>query len=248
MAKVKVIFGKLHGKIGGTVFRGGEDGMTIASEYNGKPANPRTMLQTSQRNKMNLAGQFSKLTPYDAIVGLDASRRKARSMFVSNLLKNTEQASSTTPGGVSSRIQMGAIVFSKGVLVSTTIAKTFDADTTKATITITNNEQDVDVMGYRVILVAGVSEKVVGVSVRDVTLTSGQSSVALEVTVPDNILGGRYDIYVVPMVETNANARAVFMQGLAQNGAYMSAEAVRTLNTLNALASSIYGGTLTLDE
>lgn len=248
MAKIKVIFGKLHGKIGGTVFRGGEDGMTIASEYNGKPANPRTMLQTNQRNKMNLAGQFSKLTPYDAIVGLDASRRKARSIFVSNLLKNTGQASSQTPGGVSSRIAMGQVVFSKGVLVSTTIEKTFDVETSKATITITNNEQDVTVMGYRVILVAGADEKVVGVSVRDVTLASEQSSVALEVNVPNSIVGGRYDIYAVPMVETNANARTMFVQGIAQSGAYMSAEAVRTLNTLNALGGSIYGGTLSLGE
>jgi len=118
MAKVNVIFGQLRGKVGGVVFRHDPDGFTVASEYNAQPSNPRTMEQTKQRNKMSLAGQISKLVPKQALLGMDANSRKARSMFVSNLLKNISGPATITPGTqASSNIAYADVKFSKGAPV-----------------------------------------------------------------------------------------------------------------------------------
>lgn len=242
MAKIKVIFGKLHGKIGGTVFRGGEDGYTVASEYNGNPANPRTQLQTDQRGKMNLAGLFSKMTPYMAIAGMGNSRRKARSKFVSNLLKSmTVQPVVGQPGTRRALFNADSLVLSEGVPVQITGSVAFGDTGRTATVSIVVDASVTNLQGKIVVLyyaVEGVWKGCLVKTLEDETQAAFDlSGVAAEL---DTV---KVVAYIIPVIDSGAAARAAFSNVVNnQSGVSVDASFVRALAVAEAYGLSFYAG------
>lgn len=244
MAKVKVLFGQMRGKVGGMVFRHDPDGFTVASEYNPKPANPRSELQTTQRNKMSLAGQISKITPSMALAALSTNKRKARSMFVSNIIKNA--VTPTVEGGVfTANEQTRTLVFSKGAAVPLVIAGAYDGTNKKLTVTITNDDAQADVVAYRVIVYITEAMEWRYCTVMDVTAANAGIPKTVDIVIPDSVAGDSSNFakaYVVPVVAADADARVRYQQFLADEettGATMSVSATRTIATENAFAASI---------
>lgn len=87
MARATSGLGQFRGKVGAVVFRVSQ-GKQIASAYQPAVRNPKSNLQTAQRNKMYLASQISKLVPREDIVGLAprGSARNRRNMLIKNVI------------------------------------------------------------------------------------------------------------------------------------------------------------------
>lgn len=113
MARATNGLGQFRGKVGSVVFRVSQ-GQQIASAYQPAVKNPKSNLQTAQRNKMYLASQISKLVPREDIVGLAPNRstRDRRSLFVKNIIINT--LSTLVGEEFTSRIAAETIKFSDG--------------------------------------------------------------------------------------------------------------------------------------
>lgn len=82
--------GQFRGKVGSVVFRVNQ-GEQIVSAYQPVVRNPKSNLQTAQRNKLYLASQLSKLLSKEDLIGMNptGSARDRRSMFVRNVINNT---------------------------------------------------------------------------------------------------------------------------------------------------------------
>ena len=143
MARGNIALGKFRGKVGGHVLRVDPGVGQIISEYNPHPSNPRTAAQTVQRNKMNLAGQISSLTPKAVLLGLDSNSRKARSMFVSNIIKHC--VAGVTEG--TQELKPENIILSKGMTANVSGAITKDDEHLTFTVTLTGNETANGVLG-----------------------------------------------------------------------------------------------------
>lgn len=89
MARATSGLGQFRGKVGSVVFRVNQ-GQQIASAYQPAVRNPKSNLQTAQRNKMYLASQLSKLVPREDIIGLAprGTARDRRNVFLRNILDN----------------------------------------------------------------------------------------------------------------------------------------------------------------
>lgn len=113
MARATNGLGQFRGKVGSVVFRVNQ-GQQIASAYQPAVRNPKSNLQTAQRNKMYLASQLSKLVPREDIIGLGprGTARDRRSMFIKNIIENT--TSTLVDGVFTSAISNYGIMFSKG--------------------------------------------------------------------------------------------------------------------------------------
>lgn len=90
MARATSGLGQFRGKVGSVVFRVNQ-GQQIASAYQPAVRNPKSNLQTAQRNKMYLASQLSKLVPREDIIGLAprGTARDRRNLFIKNILDNS---------------------------------------------------------------------------------------------------------------------------------------------------------------
>lgn len=94
MAKSTNGIGVLSGKAGAFVYqpnKGDKKYPQIVRGYQPNVANPKTKAQTTQRSKMNVAGQISALVAPDVLIGFGGRKRANRSAFVSHLLKIAEE-------------------------------------------------------------------------------------------------------------------------------------------------------------
>lgn len=126
MAKATSGLGQFRGKVGSVVFRVNQ-GQQIASAYQPAVRNPKSNLQTAQRNKMYLASQLSKEVPREDIIGLApmGSARDRRTMFIKNIINNS---TSTLEGEVfQSSINYLDVVFSNGKIIIYDIAENENA-------------------------------------------------------------------------------------------------------------------------
>lgn len=113
MARATSGLGQFRGKVGSVVFRVSQ-GQQIASAYQPAVKNPKSNLQTAQRNKMYLASQLSKIIPREDIIGLapKGTVRDRRSIFIRNIIENT---TSKLDGGVfTSKVSYEDIKLSTG--------------------------------------------------------------------------------------------------------------------------------------
>lgn len=236
MAKGKNMLGKFRGKVGATVFRTEAGIGQIASEYNPNPKNPRTLAQTKQRSKMNLAGLISSLTPYAAIAGLNTNGRMARSEFVSRMLKAaTVTGSGTTADPFMPAVAAEDILFSKGQQknFTSTEVKLSDGNlTVSGAIDNTNN----DVLGYLVVAMLNKGTKIMSVAVK-----SGTTN-AVNVTIPmaDAADGDSANVYVIPILDKGDAANII--NGIDVNwarSAYSSSTA-RSLSAMEAYGRSVF--------
>lgn len=142
MAKTIGFIGSMRGKAGNLVFCKGEKGVTYARAYQPQVANPKTLLQTDQRGKVNLAGRMTKVTPPAAIVSMGSNKRNARSAFNKNLL----EAAVIDVDGLGNRVAKIApadIIFSRGGQAIKASVSTAPAVTgTEVTIGLTLSDSD----------------------------------------------------------------------------------------------------------
>ncbi len=245
MAKVTFLQGKARGKVGGIVYRTEAGLGTIASEYNPSPRNPRTLAQTKQRNKMNLAGQLSKITPYAAIAGLSNSRRNARSTFVSTLL-NAVSVDDTT---MKASLDFSKVLLSSGIRVP--ISATFNdgegetAGHVKRTITFTPDLNAENILGYLAVTYekrkGETTDTYIDCDVRK--LASNETSFDIEcgfVGAASSIVAAA--TYIIPIVDTGIDARTAYAlldMNLTDSGGFYEASAVRTLVSAGSYAESV---------
>lgn len=87
MAKSTMALGQYRGKMGGMVFRKGDNGQQVISAYQPIVKNPRSDAQMQQRAKFNLAAQVAKQVPMGFIYSLGSSARLRRGALVSSIVK-----------------------------------------------------------------------------------------------------------------------------------------------------------------
>lgn len=245
MAKIKVAFGQMRGKIGGVVYRHDPSGYTVASEYNPQPANPRTAMQTAQRNKMNLAGRLSSFTPYLAIAGLDSNKRKARSMFVKNIL-NLAGTSSSGTGSNTAAIERSAIKLSNGSPALLSVTPTYDVSNHVLTVSVANADAARDVMFVRVMAYFVKGENIVFSACKDSQPMTGTTARDVTFDLSGIFTGsnGIAEIYVIPVVGDNALARTTYDNLIADDNDDESykIQVTRSLVALGAFGASQYVG------
>lgn len=248
MAKTTFGAGKFRGKVGGFVYRNDAGVGNVVSEYNPHPSNPRTLAQTQQRSKMNLAGLYSKLVKKDLIAGLDTNNRKARSKFVSNLLKSI--SNQTEGNNVISNLDATKVKFSDGISVpiSGTCAYVAAAQGVPAHIAVnlTLLSDAYNVAGGMVIIVGARSSANVDF-VTSKTTNTLTANVATEVVVnvPDSMASGEElaNVYFVPIMATDGAASVDYWNYLlASNPIMVQAQAIRNVDSGLDYASSIYIG------
>lgn len=241
MAKSNMLMGKARGKVGGLVFRVDAGIGQVVSEYNPHPTNPRTMAQTDQRAKMNLAGQLSKVTPYAAIAGLSTNKRKARSLFVSNLLKSIENGTHTVGETFASEIAFGNVKISVGVSSTMRATVTIDASTGVVTTTLTGNTSSAGMLGCIVLQYIGMEGSEVKANVQKVD--EGTTTVTLNAA--DYFPNPESDVYiatyVVPIRVIDENTVASYQQ-MEEGSTGFNAGVAVTLSAQNAYCQSIYAG------
>lgn len=140
MARATSGLGQFRGKVGSVVFRVNQ-GQQIASAYQPAVRNPKSNLQTAQRNKMYLASQLSKAVPREDIIGLApiGSARDRRNAFIRNIINNT---SSILDGKLfTSRVLYDKVLFSDGINIITSVVRTQDNVVSIAVDRITTEEE-----------------------------------------------------------------------------------------------------------
>lgn len=143
MARATSGLGQFRGKVGSVVFRVNQ-GKQIASAYQPAVRNPKSNLQTAQRNKMYLASQLSKLVPREDIIGLAprGTARDRRSMFIRNVL---DSAVSTLDGELfNTSLSTGKVLFSNGNMMEGIGAGAINSESNTIPITIDTNVIDED--------------------------------------------------------------------------------------------------------
>lgn len=253
MAKATFGAGKFRGKVGGFVYRNDAGVGNVVSEYNPHPSNPRTLAQTQQRSKMNFAGQYSKLINKNLIAGLDKNGRKARSKFVSNLLKSLEN---TTAGNVvTTQLRTSAVKFSQGqiVAINATAAYINDSQSNRKyiNVTLTQLSDAINVAGGMIIVVGstdGADQSVVNfVTSKNVSALSVNTPQSVEVNVPEAMVTAEAQaaVYFVPIVAENTQASVAFQNYLETIEVnFINSTAVRTENSGLNYAESVYITTL----
>lgn len=244
MAKVTFLQGKARGKVGGIVYRTEAGLGTIASEYNPSPRNPRTVAQTKQRAKMNLAGQISKVTPYAAFAGLGSTRRDARSKFVSKLL----YATSVDETNAQAKVAYENVVLSVGRSLPVVPINNMTVDSASHAVTLNlgfdNTNLNANVIGVLgVVYLEHPSGKISCIAVKSDEGTT-------QLSIP---LGKNTDIdfptveecYIIPISDEGVDARVAYgnldMSVAIGNQGFM-ASYVRTLVSAGAYCESIYAG------
>lgn len=239
MSKGQILLGKQRGKVGGFVARVDSGVGQVLSEYNPHPKNPRTLAQTLQRAKMNLAGQISKVVPAECIVGLDTNGRKARSMFVSGLLKSI---SVTENAPFTASISYSLLKFSKGITEGIAVTATYDSEDPSVLVELNFDGASEKCIGALVIALEHTSNDrnfVMAPVFNYVTLEKTASVVSH--TFPQSSQAGDpavMDIYIVPIVETSSNVRAAFSTMIAGT-ADMKATASRTIAAAKGYGESV---------
>lgn len=212
MAKGNIALGKFRGKVGGQVLRVDAGIGQIISEYNPHPSNPRTVAQTNQRSKMVLAGKISKITPKGAILGLDSNSRKARSMFVSNIL--LAATLTNEEGQMAANMLMSGLKLSKGLIspVQFTVARS--AGDNGVTVTAVNPTSAASYGGALVVVYASSDAEWVGCRVYAMSKTDTTKDVPLA------DFGLRADgspqlaVFTIPIIETNGTVSTAYGQVL----------------------------------
>lgn len=112
MAKSTMALGQYRGKMGGMVFRKGDNGQQVVSVYQPVVKNPRTDAQMKQRAKFNLASQVAKQVPPSYIFSLGSSARLRRGALVSSIVKAA--TASKTNGTFVADVNGANVIISKG--------------------------------------------------------------------------------------------------------------------------------------
>lgn len=249
MAKITDLNGKLRGKIGGVVYRNDSEVGTVASAYQPAPRNPRTILQTEQRGKMNMAGLFSKLTPYAAIAGFSPNKRKARSEFVSKLIRVTSATAVESVGGGYNYLAAAASVkFSKGLGA----LQQYQVSKAEGVVTAVVNviEGVAEVIGVRFIACRFANNVLETVIVKDTNVrdAGGTFTASFDFSNGEASSNDRVNVYAIPIINKNTDVRVLYADYISKGGTNADyATAVnRSLSSLQAFGDSLFAGGTTI--
>ena len=227
MGKFVGFIGTISGKVGTTVFQKGEKGLSYGRSYQPVVANPKTIGQTDQRAKMNLAGRMSEVTPKALLQGMGfENNRQRRSEFVSNLLK-VAVIDRSTPGSVIAKIAPEDVVFSKGaeIIRASVAAPTIVANQVTIPITLSSAD-DAGKYGERIIVAVIDPSDKAGYSLvayKDVVLEN-TTAVNVQVSLGTNMADGSLvAIYRAPFYLNESGAR-LRSETLANNGNDITAQ------------------------
>ena len=149
MARATNGLGQFRGKVGSVVFRVNQ-GEQIVSSYQPVVRNPKSNLQTAQRNKMYLASQLSKLLSKEDLIGMAplGTARDRRSLFVKNVIDNT---TSILDGDLfTAKIDYSLVRVSSGL--DSMVSATIDSQNSRISINFgAISEYDYNRMAVRVI-------------------------------------------------------------------------------------------------
>lgn len=149
MARATNGLGQFRGKVGSVVFRVNQ-GEQIVSSYQPVVRNPKSNLQTAQRNKMYLASQLSKLLSKEDLIGMAplGTARDRRSLFVKNVIDNT---TSVLDGDLfTSKIDYSLVRVSAGL--DSMVSATIDSSNSRIAINFgAISEYDYNRMAVRII-------------------------------------------------------------------------------------------------
>lgn len=244
MAKLNGTFGKMRGKVGGMVARVDSGVGCILSEYNPSPANPRTMAQINQRAKMNLAGSISKMTPKVLLLGLDANSRKARSKFVSEILRHTVVTSSAT--GLNASVEPQFLKFSEGVYAPMAITASYTSNTGVVTVSVANEDANGKVYGAIVVVAAIKNNIYTHFATAATARISGTTPQSVTINIESNLAQGEdpVNVYVIPLVSSDEGIMASYNAWVSAGNNpqdYMS-QVMTTAREANAYGESLYQG------
>lgn len=231
MAKFDSIV-KFTGNLDGMVGMKGANGQTYIRK-NVKPADPKTERQVGVRTKVSLAGQISKLTPKEAIIGMGGSTRERRNNFMKSILRNaTVETVNTTP---TATLAPQGLIFSTG--------RDFPVNLTITSVTgvargvrasISQDEQtrlnEAEVMSMMLIFVWSDNDN-------DYRFIDVKTATTVEMVtgVTSTNLNAKCNIYVIPLLPVDGTSRATYMEGVTriENEGY---SAVAELSSKGAIA------------
>lgn len=229
MAKITGIL-QFSGKLGQAVGMKGAKGENYA-RVNVKPANPQTEDQVKQRVKMSLAGQMSKMTAADLIMGLGASKRDRRSAFTANIARNAVNTSDGQ-GGIMAKINPADVIFSEGIYCPVeNVTVTYDGTAVTAAFSGTNLPNDV--AGYLVIATIADSQGRVRQIDGDMITDTHRTAVI-------NGAGASANVYYVPVVRNAGADNATYehaVQRLNADNNYATAAKLSSKGSLSYAAS-----------
>lgn len=236
------MLGKFRGKVGATVFRTEAGIGQIASEYNPNPKNPRTIAQTKQRTKMNLAGLISSLAPYQVIAGLDTTRRACRSKFVSEIIKRaTVTGTGTTADPFKATVAPADIIFSHGRVATFVIdGKDYTEQGVHVVGGATSGEGTV--AGVIAIAISNMDGKMSGMSQKYIACDPDTGS--FTGVVPMLGLSGENAacVYIIPIFEVEGATGIMTDIDVDWVSNTYGVSVARTLSTANAYGKSVYIG------
>lgn len=225
MAKITGIL-QFSGKLGQAVGMKGAKGENYA-RVNVKPANPQTEDQVKQRVKMSLAGQMSKMTPADLIMGLGASKRDRRSAFTANIARNAVNTSDGQ-GGIMAKINPADVLFSEGVYCPVeNVTVTYDGTAVTAAFGGTNLPDGV--AGYLVIATIADNEGRVRQIDGDMITDSHRTAVI-------NGAGASANVYYVPVVRNAGADNATYEHAVQRLNADNNYSTVAKLSSKGSLS------------
>lgn len=231
----------MRGKAGGFVFRVLAGVGQVMSEYNPEPTNPRTLAQTKQRAKMNLAGQLSKVTPYAAIAGLSTNRRMARSMFVSNLLTNITNTDGAN-GAIKTTLDYDKVVMSEGAVVPMIPVVSMGANNATISVSFGDVTGITNLLGAIVVCYISTDDVLHSCNVKAVSDLSTPVTFDVATFYQNPMHGGVGVVYVIPIIDNGGDASVAFNQlvlASETNQGQFQSGAVRTLAASEAYGQSI---------
>lgn len=244
MAKGQIALGKFRGKVGGQVLRVDAGIGQIISEYNPHPSNPRTIAQTNQRAKMVLAGKISAITPKEVIAGLASNNRKARSMFVSNIL--AQALISTVGDERKATVNMESLILSKGLVSPARYEMNSTADPAGITIAVTPPTGESNYNGTILVVYAGKNNEWVGCRYYALASTDTTKSVPLAdfgISVDDTPI---LSVFAIPVFAVDGAVSVAYSNILEYVGTQPNANIsfVRTIAAAGGLGASQSLGTM----
>lgn len=244
MAKGQIALGKFRGKVGGQVLRVDAGIGQIISEYNPHPSNPRTVAQTNQRAKMVLAGKISAITPREAIAGLASNNRKARSLFVSNILSLAEI--STVGNEKKATVSMETLVLSKGLVSPAQYEMVTAGEQGGVTVTITPPTGESNYNGTILVVYAGNGDEWIGCHYYALSKTDTTKTVLLSEFGINMDDGAIVSVFAIPVFAVDGAVSVAYSNILATQGSTPGADIsfVRTIATAGGFGASQSVGTL----
>lgn len=241
------MLGKFRGKVGATVFRTEAGIGQIASEYNPNPKNPRTMLQTRQRTKMNLAGLISKMTPFEVIAGLGSNGRTARAAFVSNILKKaTLSGAGTAAEPLKADVAPADIVFSKGATSDLTITETY-YDSNVVAVTFSQPGSTSNTAAVIGIAMVSKNGKLVSIDYASMNIPATGAIPELSIRLSQQMdgEGESVEVFLVPILRSEGAASVMYDVDVDWVNTSYSVSVARSLASVEAYGASKFLGAST---